>query len=205
MINTLKSLITGLTDWLSGLKRTKNTSGAGSLDSAGSGSTKTNGGLDWTTIVLFVIFGVVMYLIPSPFQLNHTSSTVIPVEVNVPGKPDTVRIFYPVVSGKDSAHYTQKITIPQMAELVTDKEDPNAHVYIRTSVYPTIQNDTLHLQMWHEYNIQPRGFEIHTVDTIKVPYPVEAQVSFFEKPAVVATSTVAATLGIVYIISRILK
>jgi len=212
MIDTLKAMATGLIDWFLGLLKIKNTSEVGFSALTGDGNIKINGnggsiGPDWTTIVLFVIFGVALYLTPSPLQRASIITTPIPVEVLVPGKSDTVWVVLPMVSGKDSTTQTQPIAVPEMVELVTDKEDANAHVYIRTSAYPTIQDDSLHITMWHEYNIQPRGLEIQTTDTLRLPYAVlvEVDVPFIEKPYVVAPVTAALTLGIVYIIKTILK
>lgn len=148
-----------------------------------------------------------MYLVPSPFQRTNTIPTPIPVELPVPGIPDTVYITLHHYSGKDSVQAVQSLKIPQMVELVTDKEDKNAHVYIRTSAYPSVEGDSLHLTMWHEYNIQPRALEITRVDTIKVPYAVvqEVDVPFYEKPAFTIPVTAAATAGLIYLILRATK
>ena len=148
-----------------------------------------------------------MYLVPSPLQTNTRTTTTVPIEVPVPGVPDTVRIILPAHTGHDSSVTTQEITTPFYAEVITDTTTKDAHIYIRTTAYPRVENDSLSIQMLQEYNIEPKGLQITRVDTLYVmkEVPVPQEVPFIEKPYVVAPIAVAITLGIVYITGQALK
>lgn len=204
MKNTLKNTIHFLTGWLSKPEKTKSISEVGSIDSTGNGSIKTNA-TDWTTIVIFIIFGFFMWLTPSPFNFGSRVATPIGIPVPGPTHYDTVMVLLPVFNDQDSTHSVQAIQIPQVTELVTDKDIPNAHVYFRSTAYTNVENDSVHVDLMHEYNIQVKAVEIIKTDSIPYPVEVPAEVPFIEKPIVVATGTVAIVLGIVYIIGSILK
>lgn len=206
MINTLKKTIPFLTDWLLKLKKTKSTSEVGLTDSTGNGKSK-NETPDWTTIIIFLVFGIAMWLVPSPLSNRIESIQTVPVPVVSSTHVDTLWRPYTVYIGGDSTTNVQHIKVPTLVELVTDKEEPNAHIYIRSTAYPYLQNDSLFIDLVHEYNIQPKGMEIIRIDSIPYPVPVEvpAKVPFIEQPLVVATGTLAITLGIVYIVGQALK
>jgi hypothetical protein len=146
-----------------------------------------------------------MWLVPGPFDYSNRSVQNIPIPMVPSTHVDTIDHYYPVYIAGDSATYVQDIKAPSMVELITEKDEPNAYIYIRTSAYPTIQGDSLHIDMVQEYNIQPKGMEIIRIDSIPYPVPVPTDVPFIEKPIVVATGTVAIVLGIVYIVGQALK
>jgi len=154
-----------------------------------------------------VVFGIAMWLVPSPISNRIESIQTIPIPMDPITHVDTLWKPYPVYSGTNTTTNVQSIKAPTMVELITDKDEPNAHIYIRTSAYPSLQGDSLYIDMLQEYNITPKSLEIIKTDSIPYPVyvPVPEEVPFIEKPIVVATGTVAIVLGIVYIVGQALK
>lgn len=122
------------------------------------------------------------------------------------GTPDTNHISVAPVVGKDSTTSTvytaalQPIVIkamPDYVELVAilgGKETDPVQGIIRATAYPYVESDSLKIDQYLEYNIEPKPIqEITRVDTVKQVDSVwvEKPRSWTEDPAVVATGTSA--------------
>lgn len=182
----------------------------GSTESTGNGA-QSNGStrINWTAIIVVVLVGVGLYLIPSPFQSkevvqvpSHTSST----QTHTSGIPDTTyQSSGPVVGNSYNTVQVSEptyvatlpdITIKAMPDIVETlavvgaKETESIQGIIRATAIPWIDNDTLRIEQWIEYNLEPKPIAIITqIDTLKYIDSVWIQepTPFIEKPEVVAT------------------
>jgi hypothetical protein len=172
--------------------------------------------INWTLVVLVTIICIGLWLIPSPLQ----SGKPIPVVAHdttyvMYGVPDTTQHYLPEHHGHSTSTVTAStssdtgnIFYPFSFQDSVEIHEKEGTLRLRTTVYTYTENDTLKAQFQKDYNWQPRPAEIiiriDTVYLIKTIIVPEKR-PFYEEPLFVAPATASAALGLIYLISRILK
>lgn len=218
MKSILNLIVHGFSSLLSVFKKTENTSGVGLIDSTGNGAQNEHSRINWTYIIILLLVGVGCYLIPSPFQRyaspsiennSHTTRATL-------GIPDTNYIFLPPITGKDTTGSTTYVAVldpiiiramPDIVELEVvvggSSTDPIQGL-IRASSIPYIERDTLKIDQYIEYNLEPKPIQqiaridsIFTIDSVWITMPRP----WIEEPAVVASgiSIFWILLGVIFI------
>lgn len=184
--------------------------------------------VNWTVIILAIFAIIGAWLLPSPLTPKPTTN-VLTDTIWVPGITDTIYVPVPyqqdvkrgpAITGKDLPYVlydgnAEPVRIGEVYQTETEHHFDAADIKVRSTYSPTKEKDPRDSTGWvlnfiteHEVGIQPKPATIiYRVDTLRVPYPIVTykDVPFYEKPAFVIPTTVVSTLGIVYIISRILK
>lgn len=157
-------------------------------------------------VILIVLVGVGMYLVPSPFQPRlpippqGTSHT----HVVVRGIPDTNYTSIPPIAGRDSTSvvpaYTASLrpitikAIPDYVEQTVYPFEGDTISLIRATAFPFVEEDTLKINQWIEWNLQPKPIkQITRIDTVTKIDSVFYQEDrpWITEPYVVATGTTA--------------
>lgn len=172
--------------------------------------------IDWTLVVLVTIIGIGLYLIPSPLQSSKTTHSIFHDTTYVMyGNPDTTQYPQPIHHGSSTSVVTASTSndtsityYPHYFEKEFKDSSKAGTLQLRTTVYPFSENDTLKAEIQTEYNWQPRPTELivktDTVFVMKV-VSIPKERPFYEKPSFTIPATASATLGLIYLISRIFK
>lgn len=172
--------------------------------------------INWTTILLALGFGVIMWLIPSPLHRcpNNTASHIIDTVYVSVGNTDTSSTPLPSITGGQTSvvaatetDSTSDVWFPYYFYTeVQDTAETGERVRIESYTFPFKEGDTLKAETQIFYDIQPRSaITITRVDTVFKMITVPEARPFYEEPLFVIPATASATLGLVYIISQILK
>lgn len=172
--------------------------------------------INWTSILLALGFGIIMWLIPSPLHrcpVNTTSHTIDTVYVSIGDTDTSSTPISPITGGQTSVvtatetDSASDVWYPYyFFSEVNDTTETGETIRIESYTFPFQEGDTLKAETQIFYDIQPRpAVAITRVDTVFKMIKVPEERPFYTEPLFVIPATASATLGLVYIISKILK